>query len=161
VSDRAGASVYDPVPDMGLLYDAIPVYLARIDAAFFAQEAAAAGGPVLELGCGTGRVLLPIARAGGTITGVDSSAAMLERCRDMLSAEPAEVRGRVTLHQADVRDLSLGSRFALITAPFRVLQHLTSVEDQLQLLDVVSRHLSPGGRFIFDVFNPHFARMAS
>jgi len=54
---------------------------------------------VLELGCGSGRVLLPIARAGGAITGVDSSHAMLERCRAGLSAEPAELRSRVVLHE--------------------------------------------------------------
>jgi SAM-dependent methyltransferase len=155
------ASVYDPIPDIGLLYDSVPLYAARPDVAFFVEEAAAAGGPVLELGCGTGRILLPLARAGCTITGVDSSRAMMERCRLKLSAEPAAVRARVTLHEGDAGSAAPGGPFALITAPFRVLQHLTTIERQLQLLDSVARHLAPGGLFIFDVFNPDFTRMAT
>jgi len=154
-------SVYDSIPDIGLLYDSVPLYAARPDAVFYIDEAAAAGGPVLELGCGTGRVLLPVARAGGTITGVDSSRAMLERCRGKVSAEPAEVRSRVTLHEGDAAALTLGGHYALITAPFRVLQHMTTIERQLQLFDTVARHLAPGGRFIFDVFNPRFSALTS
>jgi len=161
MSDGAPASVYDPIPDIGLLYDSVPLYEARPDAAFYIDEATAAGGPVLELGCGTGRILLPVARGGVTITGVDSSRAMLERCRAKLQAEPAEVRERITLHEGDAAALVLGGRYRLITAPFRVLQHMTTIERQLRLLDAVARHLAPGGRFIFDVFNPGFGRMAS
>lgn len=150
------SSVYDPVPDIGVLYDHVPAYAARGDAVFYAQEAAATKGEVLELGCGTGRVLLPIARAGGTITGLDSAAVMLERLRLHLAEEPAAVRSRVTAVEGDARDFDLGRRFAMITAPFRVLQHLIAVDDQLRLLASVVRHLAPGGRFIFDVFNPRF-----
>ena len=161
MNNGASVSVYDAIPDIGLLYDSVPLYAARPDVAFFAEAAADAGGPVLELGCGTGRILLPLAREGATITGIDSSHAMLKRCRARLAAEPAVVRSRVTLHEADVRALALGRTFALITAPFRVLQHQTTIEEQLRFLDVVSRHLATGGRFIFDVFNPNFAAMTS
>ena len=151
----AGSS-YDAIPDFGLLYDHVPLYRERGDVPFYVESAKAARGPVLELGCGTGRILLPIARAGVSIVGLDSSRQMLERCRANLGAESAAVQGRVTLHQGDLHDFNLGATFALIIAPFRVVQHLTTVDAQLRFLANVSRHLAPGGRFIFDVFNPRF-----
>jgi SAM-dependent methyltransferase len=153
------------LPDIGLLYDALRGYQERADVAFYVEEATRAGGPVLEVGCGTGRVLRPTARAGVTVTGVDASAAMLARCRERLAAEPADVRARVTLRDGDARDLSLGAAdgapFALATAPFRVLQHLVTVDEQLRALTSVARHLAPGGRFVFDVFNPHYGAMVA
>ncbi|HEY3255846.1 MAG TPA: class I SAM-dependent methyltransferase, partial [Polyangiaceae bacterium] len=149
-------SPYDAIPDFGLLYDSVPLYAQRQDIGFYAGEAKAARGPVLELGCGTGRILLPIARAGSVITGIDSSRAMLERCRARLQGEPSDLQARVTLEQRDVRDFDLHAKFALIIAPFRVLQHMTTEPDQLSLLATVSRHLATGGRFVFDVFNPRF-----
>ena len=153
------ASSYDAIPDFGLLYDSVPLYAARQDIGFYVEEAKATRGPVLELGSGTGRILLPIARAGGTIVGLDSSSNMLERCRQKLAAESAAVRGRVTLQQRDIHDFDLGERFPLIIAPFRVVQHLTTVDDQLRFLAAVARHLAPNGRFAFDVFNPYFAKL--
>lgn len=151
------ASSYDAIPDFGLLYDHVPLYRERTDVGFYVEEASAVRGPVLEIGCGTGRILLPIARAGTTIVGLDGSTQMLERCREHLAREPAEVRQRVTLHQRDMQDVDLGITFPLIIAPFRVFQHLTTIEAQLRFLATVMRHLTPGGRFVFDVFNPRFA----
>ncbi len=153
------ASAYDDIPDFGLLYDHVPLYLERQDLDFYVAEAKASGGPVLEVGCGTGRILLPTARAGCTITGIDSSGHMLARCRTKLAAEPAEVQSRVTLAQHDMRSFSLERTFALITAPFRVVQHLITQEDQLQFLAAARRHLAPGGRLVFDVFNPWFDKL--
>jgi len=153
------ASAYDDIPDFGLLYDHVPLYLERQDLDFYVAEAKASGGPVLEVGCGTGRILLPTARAGCTITGIDSSGHMLARCRTKLAAEPAAVQSRVTLAQHDMRSLSLERTFALITAPFRVVQHLITQEDQLQFLAAARRHLAPGGRLVFDVFNPWFDKL--
>jgi SAM-dependent methyltransferase len=150
------ASSYDTIPDFGLLYDSVPLYAARTDVGFYVDDAKAAGGRVLEVGCGTGRILLPIARAGCTITGIDGSKQMLERCRVNLAAEPAAVQSRIQLAQHDMRDFSLAERFALIIAPFRVVQHLTTIDDQLQFLATVARHLAPQGRVVFDVFNPRF-----
>lgn len=157
------ASSYDDIPGFGLLYDSVPLYSERNDVAFYVEEAKAAGGTVLELGCGTGRILLPIARAGCTIAGLDGSRHMLARCREKLAAEPPAVQGRVTLHQHDMHDFNLGSgaTYSLIIAPFRVVQHLTTVDDQLRCLAAVARHLAPRGRFIFDVFNPRFDLMTS
>lgn len=149
-------SAYDAVPDFGLLYDSVPLYAARQDVDFYVAEAKRARGAVLEIGCGTGRILLPIARAGSAITGIDGSRAMLERCRAKLAAESAAVQGRVRLTQGDMRDFNLGAVFPLIIAPFRVVQHLITVDDQLRFLARVANHLAPGGRLIFDVFNPRF-----
>ncbi|NCP29647.1 MAG: SAM-dependent methyltransferase [Armatimonadetes bacterium CG_4_10_14_0_8_um_filter_66_14] len=135
-------------------YDGFPAYGERPDVAFYVEEAVRLGGPVLEVGCGTGRVLLPTARAGITITGLDRSAAMLERCGQVLTAEPEEVQRRVTLRRGDMRDFSLGATFRLITLPFRPFQHLEEVEEQLACLACVRQHLDNGGRLIFDLFNP-------
>ena len=147
-------SSYDAIPDFGLLYDHVPLYRERTDVGFYVAEAKS---PVLELGCGTGRILLPITRAGHTIIGLDSSQQMLERARANLAREAPDVQRRVTLHQRDMHDCDLGAaKFASIIAPFRVFQHLTTVDAQLRLLDTVARHLAPQGQFIFDVFNPRF-----
>lgn len=156
------ASSYDAIPDFGLFYDSVPLYATRPDVAFYVEEAAQAQGRVLELGCGTGRILLPLARAGSTVVGLDNSRQMLARCRAKLAAEPAPVRARVELHDQDARDFDLGTQFSLVIAPFRILQHLTTIDDQLRFLAAVARHLAPdgGGRFAFDVFNPNFARLA-
>jgi len=151
------ASSYDAIPDFGLLYDSVPLYAARQDVGFYVEEAKTTPGPVLEVGCGTGRILLPIARAGGSITGLDGSRQMLERCRANLAAEPGAVQGRVRLVLNDMRAFDLGTTYSLIIAPFRVVQHLTTIDDQLRFLATVARHLAPGGgRLIFDVFNPRF-----
>ncbi|MGH7710128.1 MAG: class I SAM-dependent methyltransferase, partial [Gemmatimonadaceae bacterium] len=155
------ASSYDAIPNFGLLYDSVPVYVAREDVPFYVQEAARAQGAVLELGCGTGRITLALARAGHPVVGVDNSEVMLARCREKVLAEDPLVRSRITLHHADARRLELGEKYALAIAPFRVLQHLTRVEDQLQFLDGVARHLVSGGRFVFDVFNPNFATLTA
>ena len=154
-------AAYDHIPDFGLLYDGVAGYATRPDVAFYVGEAERSGGPVLELGCGTGRILVPVARAGCTVTGLDGSREMLARCEARLRDEPAEVRARVTLHQGDARGFDLDATFALVTAPFRLMQQVVTVEDQLRLLESVARHLAPGGRFVFDVYNPSFAALAA
>jgi SAM-dependent methyltransferase len=104
------------------------------------------------MGCGTGRVLLPTARAGAPITGMDISSGMLEVLRRSLSAEREDVRARVTVLEGDVRCSDAGGRFPLITAPFRVAHHLLNRADQRAWLQNVKRHLLAGGRLCFDVF---------
>lgn len=125
------------------------------DAAFYLDLARQSGGPVLELGCGTGRVLLPIARAGIECVGLDTSAAMLEVFARR--QPPPHVR----LVQGDMRSFRLESRFPLITAPFRALQHLLDLEAQLEALTNVRRHLTEGGLFAFDVFDPKLELLAA
>jgi SAM-dependent methyltransferase len=125
------------------------------DGAFYLALAREIGGPVLELGCGTGRLLLPIARAGIECVGLDASASMLALFREK---EPPP---SVSLTQGDMENFSLGDgRFRLITAPFRVFSHLLDVDSQLACLACVRRHLVPGGVFALDVFDPKFDRTA-
>lgn len=125
-----------------------------LDVAFYRQLASEAGGPVLELGCGTGRALLEVVQAGQSVTGLDSSPAMLEVARGSV---PPSVR----LVRADMRDFDLDdTRFALIFSAFRAFQHLETVEDQLRCLACARRHLAPGGMLAFDVFHPSLERMA-
>jgi SAM-dependent methyltransferase len=133
-------------------YDHLPVYSGRSDVEFYLKAARRTGGPVLELGCGTGRVLLPIARAGFDITGLDLSPQMLARLHSKLALEKAEVRSRAKLIQGDMTDFDLGAKFPLVTIPFRPFQHLIHVQDQIACLHAVKRHLTAGGQLILDFF---------
>lgn len=135
-------------------YDYIIPYRQRADVQFFVDEAVRCGGDVLEVGCGTGRILIPTARAGVRIVGLDASAAMLEECRRNLANEDAEVRKRVELSMADMREFQISRKFSLVTLPFRPFQHLLTVEDQIACLHCIREHLVPVGKLILDVFNP-------
>jgi SAM-dependent methyltransferase len=135
-------------------YDYVVPYQTRQDVAFFVEAAQANGGPVLEVGCGTGRVLIPTARAGIAITGIDLSPHMLDVCERHLEQEPADVQNRVQLDLGDMCDFDLGQTFKLITIPFRPFQHLIAVDDQIACLRCIHRHLADDGRFILDVFDP-------
>jgi len=143
------------------LYDYVTPYRSRPDVAFFVEAAREAGSPVLELGCGTGRVLVPTARAGIEIVGLDLSPHMLAICGQHLEDEPASVQQRVELVQADMRHFELGRRFTLATFPSRPFQHLLTVEDELACLATVHRHLVDGGRVILDLFNPSLEALAT
>lgn len=125
------------------------------DAAFYRKLARDGGGPVLELGCGTGRILLPIARDGIECVGLDSSPDMLAVLRE--KDPPANL----TLVHDHMERFDLGDRrFRLITAPFRAFSHLLDVEAQLACLARVRQHLAPAGQFVFDLFDPKLARTA-
>jgi len=159
---------YAPASPLVEFYDHTPVYSRRPDVPFYVEEARTSGGDVLELGCGTGRVLLPTARAIAAlpappdrrVVGLDLSEGMLARCKVKLAAEPAGVRDRVRLVRATMTAFDLDQHFALVTAPFRGFQHLLAVEEQLACLAQVRRHLAPDGRFVFDVFHPDPRRLA-
>jgi SAM-dependent methyltransferase len=157
------ASGYDAVADYGAFYDAVPAYAARADVAFYLDEAQRLGASsrVLELGCGTGRLTIPLAQAGHEVTGIDLSRAMLARARAKLAELPRSVQDRVTLLEGDVRRTELGDTptFDLGIAPFRVMQHFPAIEDQLDFLTSARRQLRQGGRLVFDVFNPSYPLM--
>jgi SAM-dependent methyltransferase len=157
--DTRGVRSYDDVADIGELYDHVAPYVARPDVPFYV-DATRQAGSVLELGCGTGRILIPVARAGASIVGLDLSGAMLARCKAKVAEESKEIRDRIDLRAADARSFDLGRRFDVVTFPFRAFQHLVDVTDQLACLDCVRRHLSPDGRLVLDVFNPDIARLA-
>jgi SAM-dependent methyltransferase len=118
------------------------------------------GGPVLELGCGTGRVLLPTARAGIHITGLDLSQSMLDICREKLHREPHAVSDRVNLVQGNMTSFALAEQFRLITIPFRSFQHLVTVEDQLTCLLCIYDHMARGSHLILDIYNPDIRRLS-
>jgi len=133
------------------VYDSVYSYVTD-DIPFYIDEARSAGGSVLELGCGTGRVAIPIAQAGIEIVGLDSSAAMLEVARRKAEKAPG-ARG-LRLVETDMRDFSLDEVFGLVIIPFRGFLSLLSVEDQIQALANVRAHLAPGGKLAFNIFVP-------
>lgn len=138
-------------------YDALNAVLrgGSQDAGFYLALARESGAPVLELGCGTGRVLLPIAREGIACVGLDASREMLEALR--AKQPPANLE----LVHATMESFDLGERrFALVTIPFRAFSHLLDVPAQLAALANVRRHLAPGGRLALDVFDPKLASLA-
>lgn len=137
------------------------VLAASTDVRFYTELALEQPGPVLELGCGTGRVLLELHRAGVECAGLDSSHAMLARLRERIdSQEKRSGTRRPELFLGRMQDFDLAPRrFQLIYSAFRPFQHLYSVEDQLGCLRSVLAHLEPGGRFAFDVFNPKLDRV--
>jgi SAM-dependent methyltransferase len=110
---------------------------------------------ILELGCGSGRTLVPLVRDGWGVVGVDASATMLARCDQRLRRLPGG--GRAELVRADFRALSLGRRFPLVICPFNAFMHLYTRDDVERFLAVVHAHLAPGGLFAFDVLNPDLA----
>jgi SAM-dependent methyltransferase len=142
--------------------------LGRRDVPFWRNLALQAGGPVLELGCGTGRISIPLARAGVALTGIDRSPAMLAYARGRLRR--ARLAGRVHLVQGDIRSLPFpsatggpegpplrtaprghrsasGSGFAMVMAPYGMLQSLLHERDLASTLADVHRVLRPGGTF--------------
>jgi SAM-dependent methyltransferase len=135
-------------------YDHIPRYRVRGDVEFYVNAARRYGPNVLELGCGTGRILFAMAEAGATVTGIDASEAMLDRARRRLADYPDIVKDRVrSLARRDMREVGELGQFSLIAAPFRLFQFLLSVDEQLAFLATVRRSLDGGGRFAFDVFD--------
>jgi SAM-dependent methyltransferase len=139
---------------MARYYDTIYADTAPKDTPFYLELAHSLPGPVLELGCGTGRVALALARAGLQVVGLDLSEAMLQVFRSKLALEPAEVRERVELVHGSMADFNLGRKFGLILVPFRAFQHLMTVEDQRACLLSVAQHLLPAGRFVHNLFDP-------
>jgi SAM-dependent methyltransferase len=119
--------------------------LGRRDVAFWRNLALAAGGPVLELGCGTGRISLPLGRAGVPLVGIDRSAKMLARARTRVRR--GRLTDRVRLIQGDIRFLPFPRQFALVMAPYGILQSLLREADLAATLADVRRVLDPGAMF--------------
>jgi SAM-dependent methyltransferase len=148
--DRIDASFYD--------YYSLGI---EGDVQFYVEEAQKAGSPVLELGCGTGRILIPTAEAGVEIVGLDRAPSMLEVARRKVAELPAEVQGRVELVEGDMREFDLGRRFALVTIPYRAFLHLLTDKDQRRALTCIRNHLAPGGRLILNIFDPRLSIIAA
>ena len=120
------------------------------DVPFYVDEAVRSGGPVLELGVGTGRIAVPVAASGVRVVGVDLSAGMLE-----VAGERAALAGvELDLRQGDMRDPPVEGEFPLVLCPFRSLLHMETDTDRRAALRAIARCLSGDGRFVFDVFAP-------
>src|SRR4051812_7502174 len=135
-------------------------YRGRVEDVRFYVDLAETSGAVLEYGCGNGRITIPAARAGASITGVDLSAPMLADLRRQLRAEPGKVRARVTLRRGDMRALRLGRRFPLVICPFNAFLHLYERQDVERFLARAGAHLAPRGQLVFDVSVPEPEELA-
>ncbi len=109
---------------------------------------------ILELGVGTGRVAIALAKDGREVVGVDRMPPMLERLEARLGRESRAVRARVTLRLGDLRSVRLRRRFPLVIAPFNVFMHLYARRDVERALATCRAHLAPRGRLVFDVLLP-------
>lgn len=147
-ADERLESVYDAIAG---LYDPWSRSVVE-DVAFYVDQASASGGPVVELGVGTGRIAVPTARAGVRVIGVDSSKRMLAVCRRR--AAEAGVSGLVDLRLGDLGRPPVEERVPLVTSPFRAFLHLASDDARLDALGAARDLLEPGGRLVFDVFAP-------
>ena len=132
----------------------------RHDVRFYTKLAIESGGPVLELGAGTGRVALAIAKAGIDVVGIEPMEPMLEQARERLARLPRSTRDRVELRKGDLQRLRLRRKFPLVVAPFNVWMHLYRREEIERGFATVRHHLEPGGRFVFDVLLPDPASLA-
>lgn len=130
-----------------------------LDVGFYLDFAREYGSPVLELACGTGRLLVPLAEAGFEVHGIDLSENMLALCRQKISERHLD--GRVHLTLANMTQFDLVRKdFALVFIALRSFMHLLTQADQLACLQQVRRHLRPGGYFIVSVIAPDFDRLA-
>jgi SAM-dependent methyltransferase len=136
------------------LYDAYTGASIDGDVEFYVEEARRAGSPVLELGCGTGRILMPVAMAGIDVVGLDRAPNMLAVAGEKRAALEPDVRRRIALIEGDMRSFSLGQRFSLVMIPFRAFLHLLTVDDQRQTLASVRDHLAPDGHLALNIFDP-------
>jgi SAM-dependent methyltransferase len=145
-------SSYDAIAE---LYDPWSASVVE-DVAFYLEEARRSGGPVLELGVGTGRIAVPIAADGIRVVGVDSSRAMLDVCARRAALAGVELDLRV----GDLREPPVEERVPLVICPFRSVLHMHTDADRLSVLRAAHDRLVLGGRFVFDVFTPDAADIA-
>ena len=124
------------------------------DVPFYTAYAKKTGPPVLELGCGSGRTLIPIAQAGLSVTGLDCAPAMLDLARQRIAALPTATRRRITLAHGDMADFDLPRRFKLAVIPYRAFQHLLTPQRQVQALLCIRDHLARRGRLVFNIYDP-------
>jgi SAM-dependent methyltransferase len=139
-------SPYDSIAE---LYDPWSASVVE-DVAFYLEEARRSGGPVVELGVGTGRIAVPIAADGIRVVGVDSSRGMLQVCARRAALAGVDVDLRV----GDLREPPVTERVPLVICPFRSLLHMQTDGDRRGVLSAAYELLLPGGRFVFDVFAP-------
>ena len=141
----------------GLLWSQLAVVAGDVE--FFLELAKSAPGPTLELGCGSGRIVMPLAEGGIEITGLDLSAPMLEIASERAERLPREAQGRVSFVEGDMSVFDLGREFGLIYIAFRSFMFMTTPEMQRACLECAYRHLVPGGTLAIDIFDPLLERL--
>ncbi|HSH04724.1 MAG TPA: methyltransferase domain-containing protein [Anaerolineae bacterium] len=125
------------------------------DIGFLLTLAAQTDGPILELGCGTGRLLIPLARAGHHIVGLDNSPAMLAYAHTKITAESPTTRQRITLHQDDMLTFQHPhTRYPLIIIPYNTFMHIPPQKHPACFKNIY-HHLAPQGTLCLDLTNPH------
>lgn len=145
MDDSRNPSPYDAPELYDLLFDSLD-----FDVPYWLEVARSAGGPVLEAACGTGRILLPVLKAGLDIDGFDASPAMIARLRDKLRTNGLTARADL----GDMRNFSMGRRYARIFCAFNGFAHCETIEDQLAFLHRSLEHLEPGGALVLHMSYP-------
>jgi SAM-dependent methyltransferase len=130
------------------------------DVGFYRRFVRQHGGPVLELGAGSGRVTLPLVEDGAEVVALELSTQMIARAEEKVASLDPAVRARVRFVRADMREFALEKKFNLVIAPFNVLLHLYEPDDFARCFRAVASHLLPGGRFVFDVRVPSLTELA-
>ena len=126
------------------------------DIEFYLEQARDVDGAVLDLGCGTGRITLPLARAGVDVSGMDSSQAMLD-----VAAQRSMRNGlNIEWVHGDCRDFNLNKKYKAVFMPYNFFQHLLDRESQLNCLHSIYRHLVSGGRVVMDIHFPQMSLLA-
>ena len=145
MADPSYPSPFD-APD---LYDQLFEAL-DFDVPYWVESAKASGGPVLEIACGTGRVLLALRRAGLDAEGFDLSPAMIGRLKDKAAKEGLTVRAET----GDMRSFEMGRRYRLAVCAFNGFAHCETIADQTACLRACLRHLEPGGALVLHMSYP-------
>lgn len=138
----------DVYQQMAEYYDVI--YSDQLDVEFYLAEAKNARGPVLEVACGTGRILLRLLQEGIDASGIDLSPAMI----DVLKRKAGAMGLQPDVHVANMADFRLGRKFNLIIVPYRSFLHLATEDERKSALQLFKEHLNPGGRLILHTYNP-------
>lgn len=130
------------------------------DAEYYLSQIENCTGGVLELGCGTGRILAPIVRSGIEVWGIDHNESLLDIAREKLAALEGASQCFRLIH-ADISDFDIDRQFDAVIIPYRTFQHILSPTDQREVLSRIRKHLSPGGELTFNIFDPSMELGAS
>lgn len=146
-----------PIYQDAVQYELLAQMTAPDDLAFYQAELAERDGPVLEIGVGTGRVAIPLAKAGASMTGLDYSAPLLAYAAHRAQAESATVE----LVEGDMRDFNLQRTFSTVLVPYHTLNHLLTPEDWTRAMACLRRHMAPDASLVIDTFNPSLEFLAN
>jgi ubiquinone/menaquinone biosynthesis C-methylase UbiE len=116
------------------------------------------GEPVLEVGCGTGRIMIPLAREGFKVTGIDITRSMLDIARRKVCVEKHPAQGRIEIIEADMRNFSLNRKYQMAFIPINSFLHLLTTSEQVSTLNSIGAHLKSGGVLVIDIFKPDLTR---